>query len=314
MASWVSVLLFIIPLMLLLFGLMHFIESRRKPMLHQGVLGKLHDEQLFVRWDETSAYGYKRFDKLKRAWQSLEDNEAWYQYNLSKAGFTVIAPGARSAFRWYSRDWGKRQNPESAYYLAMMALAGLGTERDAGKAWEWLKEAGQGNIANVLTAQGIMQLRGRPVAGDPSWPVVTVTGDSRRAAVALFQQASEAGDPLACQNFGFCFEHGIGVEANLETAISYYLVAAEQEMTASQYRLSMLYEKLGELSDAYVWSHVAAQCAESEIADNRSQRLFDLLPEQEREWARLSASASTQRILGPRMARLYAASRLIRSI
>ena len=46
--------------------------------------------------------------------------------------------------------------------------------------------------------------------------------DADTRAAALFRKAADAGNPLAAYNLGYCYEHGIGVSASIDQALTWY--------------------------------------------------------------------------------------------
>ena len=304
--------LFILGLLAVTFSVMFWLERRRKPLLFATFQDKLHYERLFTCWDDASAREYKRYSTLKGAWQGLSEREIWYRYNLSRVGFSAVGSSASSAYRWYLKQFRKTQDAEAACYLGLMCLTGAGTEQSGETAYTLLQQAGQGGVANALTAQELMLLRELPVK--ERWPTFDGIGNREEEAVSLFRQTSTRGDPVASLNLAFCFEQGVGVEANAEMAMEHYLVAANKGEPAAQYRLSLLYETWADLSQAYTWAFVAAACSESDIARNRYQSLGRQMHEAELARAHQLATHTANRILAPRMQALVKAARLIRTL
>ena len=60
-------------------------------------------------------------------------------------------------------------------------------------------------------------------------------------AIPLLEKAAELGNAESQYNLGYCYQAGIGVEQNTETAIKWYSKSAEQGWNDGLYQMMMAY-------------------------------------------------------------------------
>lgn len=63
---------------------------------------------------------------------------------------------------------------------------------------------------------------------------------SQQVDIAVLQQQAEAGDALAQLNLGAAYDNALGVERDVQQAIYWYQLAAEQGLAEAQYNLAHL--------------------------------------------------------------------------
>lgn len=61
---------------------------------------------------------------------------------------------------------------------------------------------------------------------------------------SLYQRGSKAEHASAKNGLGYCYQYGIGVEQNYQTAFDYYKSAADQGDPSAQYHLAVLIENI----------------------------------------------------------------------
>ena len=81
--------------------------------------------------------------------------------------------------------------------------------------------------------------QGNPDAQNSMGKVFSAMQENTKA-IGWYQKAAEQGAPEAQHNLGHCFEHGIGVENDLEHASHWYYQAATQGSNASNSSLIRL--------------------------------------------------------------------------
>lgn len=76
---------------------------------------------------------------------------------------------------------------------------------------------------------------------------------------AVWRYTAPTGHPSSQYMMGHMHRVGLGVEADLRTAFQWYARAAIQDVAAAQYRIGVIYLRLGRLSDALGWWTKAAK-------------------------------------------------------
>jgi len=157
------------------------------------------------------------------------DEQAFYWYSIAAAKQSAIGynglgncyrigagvtPDADKAFESYKKasDAG---SPEGDYNLANCYLSGVGAERDPKKAMELMLRAADGGIAEAAVLAGMNLIYGEVVPQD------TERGHE------YLQRAMQAQTPAAFAALGECYRDGLGVEADIDTAIDLFEMAAE---------------------------------------------------------------------------------------
>ena len=91
-------------------------------------------------------------------------------------------------------------------------------------------------------------------------------------AVSILVSNAEAGDPEAQNDLGYCYQHGEGVETDLEEAVKWYKLAAEAGNAEARNNLGYCYQ-YGEgvetdLEEAVKWYKLAAEAGNAEARNN----------------------------------------------
>lgn len=104
---------------------------------------------------------------------------------------------------------------KAAYYLGSMYLNGRGVTKDESLALKWVRAAAAAGEAEGFFLMGTIYARG-------------LAGQDRndRGALRFYEQAADAGSTRAYWQLGIRYEQGIGVEADVRSAIAWYQRAA----------------------------------------------------------------------------------------
>lgn len=133
------------------------------------------------------------------------------------------------------------QNDEfAAVWLAQAFLMGEKVEADYQRAETLLKNANENGSLLAQTFLAIEYLSGKKLS------------KQRDQAIAMLRDAVEQGDPIAMAELGDCYEFGIGVEADPNTALKYYQESLEmgfEDVEPAFKRVSAQLKKSGGLFD-----------------------------------------------------------------
>ena len=173
--------------------------------------------------------------------------------NASKAPET--AHTMQEAHKWFLKA-ARRGYAPAEVNLAVLSLAGWGTEANAGEALYWLHMAAQQGYAPAIFDLGILYLGGCGVRRDYA------------EAFRFFEKVALVGDRAAQTNLGYLYDQGLGVTQNRSEAAKWYHVAADQGEPRAQYNLGDLYLRgqgveLDEAA-AFAWFRKAALAGHSE--------------------------------------------------
>ena len=135
-------------------------------------------------------------------------------------------PAALSEFTYLAEEG----NPIASYYLGKIYQEGLGTPKNLVRAYNLFSAANAGYYFPATAELGKMLLEGSP----------QLPADVQQALV-LLKKAANAGESDATYELGRAYALGIGVEANLNYAYGYYLIAALKGHMKAQYALANLY-------------------------------------------------------------------------
>ena len=190
-------------------------------------LGVLYDTGFGVTQDYPRALAW--YERSGRGGNVTAMFNAAVMYDAGRG----TAPDPAAAIAWYRRsiDAGSGR---AAYNLALMYQSGSGTGRDREQAVRLYQvAAGRGVDAARMHLRELGQLHAGGAAQpsvDPAMvsfqraeQVLLTRGTAQASqAVALFRRSAEDGNALAAYNLAYCYEHGLGVPANLEQAITWY--------------------------------------------------------------------------------------------
>jgi TPR repeat protein len=157
---------------------------------------------------------------------------------------TGVARDRATAAEWY-RKAASRGMPRAAYALGLMHQAGDGVAPDRHQAVRYFRQA----LAGGVTAAGThLAALGEPVgngardrtpasdAGLAAFEraqelLLRRTPEAARQAAGLLRQAADKGDLLAAYNLAYCYDKGIGVQADWVQAYVWYGRAATSQTT-----------------------------------------------------------------------------------
>jgi TPR repeat protein len=167
--------------------------------------------------------------------------------------------------------------------LGVMYQKGLGVAQDFRKAYSWFEKAVAQNLPEAHVNLGLLYIDG-----------LGVTQDQQKA-FSLFSIAARDKLPEAHHMLGLQLYQGIGVPIDLQEALQNFKDAAVLGYPESQYMLAYLYQSgdLGkERADlAYVWSKIAGDYYNFEIAQDLNYLTTLLLDEDEQAEHALRAEA-----------------------
>ena len=147
---------------------------------------------------------------------------------------------------WY-RKAADRGVGRAAYALGLMYEAGDGVPNDRDQAVRYFRQALASGITAArshLATPGTSNERiGNDEAADRKSPkdsgaeefdraqklLLKGTPETLPAAIALLRQAADKGDPAAAYNLGYCYEKGIGTDADRQQAYAWYKQAAQSQ-------------------------------------------------------------------------------------
>ena len=225
--------------------------------------------EAFQQWTEAAAAGDPRgalfvgvlFDTGLGVGQSYPQALDWYR-RAAEAGdatgmFNVgvmydagrgVPPNPAQAASWYERAAAKGFG-RAEYNLALLYQTGTGVRASRTRAIQLFKRAADHGITAAqahLQQLGVQQSGQRNAAaparvGDPAMAdfqqaqqllLARGPADAARAA-DLFRRAAERGNALAEYDYGYCYEHGLGVQRNPEQARIWYQRAASHATDAT---------------------------------------------------------------------------------
>lgn len=118
----------------------------------------------------------------------------------------------------------------SQFSIGLIFHLGRGMRQDVAKAYDWYKKAAMQEHAPGMNNLGMMYLNGEYVA------------QNREVAFKLFEKAS-AEHAQAKDNLGQCFENGWGVEQDIGQAINFYQLAGDAGYFLGYYHAGEIFEK-----------------------------------------------------------------------
>lgn len=164
-------------------------------------------------------------------------------------------------------DWYKKAAAQgigrAAYALGLMYEAGDGVPSDREAAVRYFRQALASGITAArphlasLSSSKERARNDKVASGDPPKDngmeefgraqelLLKSTPEALPAAIALLRQAADKGDPAAAYNLGYCYENGIGAEADRQQAYVWYKRAA-QSPTSTVRRAAL--EAMGKLA------------------------------------------------------------------
>jgi len=195
-------------------------------------LGVLYDTGEGVHQDRARAFHW-----YERA-AALGDAGGMFNMAVSYDAGTGTEQNRAEAARWYGRA-AALHHGRAEYNLALMYEAGDGVPRDPAKARLLFEAAAHDGIAAAtahLPASQRVAVAMQPAGADTIFlqaqrALLSRTPQDAISAVALFRQAASRNDPaapLAQYDLAWCYENGIGVQADPQQARALYLRAAAE--------------------------------------------------------------------------------------
>lgn len=180
-----------------------------------------------------------------------------------------LAPDPQQAFKWYL-EAAQAGHAFACHMVAWMCELGKGTPSDLFSAAAWYRKAGELGEADAWAELGRMAEYGRGVPKDENaaaqyfavaaregsalgmmnlgWFMVKGKGGLAPNPVAarrLFEVASVLGNARAEGNLGYLYENGLGVTANLSTAMIKFVQSADAGDLLSQRHVAELCGPMG---------------------------------------------------------------------
>lgn len=203
-------------------------------------------------------------DMLERCMEKAEEGDDVSQYILGRCYY--YGEGVEQDFNQAVFWWTKAANQGHADAMTLLGLAyrfGLGVEVDYAKSLSLLQEAADKDCASALMNLGVCYQEGWGVEVDIEealrlYMMAAERGDvmalfniglyhhteeDYEKAIYWYRLAADKEDPLAMSNLGYCYENGLGIEANQEEAARLYRASAELGHDCAQYNLAECYEQ-----------------------------------------------------------------------
>jgi TPR repeat protein len=164
-----------------------------------------------------------------------------------------IEENKEEAFKWY------RKSAETGYAKAMLALGrmyenGIATPKNMGLAFDYYKDAADANNGYALYCVGRFFEKGL----DPDFK-----GNPNLKLAKKFYDCREAGFVLAQW-----YEAGINVDRNIEFAIDYFKIAADDGHVPSMNSLGSIYYRQKDFGDAFEWFKLAVDKGNAKAFNN----------------------------------------------
>ena len=171
---------------------------------------------------------------------------------MMASGLGVEAPDLLGAASWFSKA-AEKGDSAGMYTLAECHLFGKGVPKDPKRALELLTAASALNDPRAINLLGDLYRKGVPGIMKPNFDesvrlfyqakelgfldaqgnlgVLYIYGQGvpkdEMKAVALFRDGAEKGNPLCMYFYAMCFDGGVGIEKDPESARSWYVRAAQ---------------------------------------------------------------------------------------
>jgi TPR repeat protein len=160
------------------------------------------------------------------------NTQSFYENNLEG-----ISTDDVEASKWYQLA-ADQSCGEAQFYLAMMFRAGRGVPQDNGLAVKWHGLSRENGFGYDLREYDEVYL--------------STPGPE------MYMEEAKGGDMWAQEALGDMYYSGKGVERDLEEAVKWYLLAAEQGLKRSAFMLGIIYAKKKEDVIGYAWLHFAS--------------------------------------------------------
>ena len=159
----------------------------------------------------------------------------------------------QSACHWW-RLAAEQNDAEAQTNLGRSYDYGYGVNRDYQQLEYWTRKAAQQGYGRAISNYGTLYKR----------RLIGTISDFNQDAYNCFNKAAQKGFTIAYWRLGQCYEQGIGVAANFETAAELYLKAAQSGCPNGQFAIGLMYYNGRGVrhnidSAKYWWSRAAEQ-------------------------------------------------------
>ena len=220
----------------------------------QNMLGICYDNGYGVPKNATKAVEY--FQK------SAEQGYDSGQYNLANKyyiGTGCEKDSVKAAF-WYEKA-ATQGLAQAQHILAWGYFNGMLVNKDIKKALEWIEKAAQQGDAEIQSDAGYMYSEQSPFM-------------NYEKAIYWTQKAANQNNPPAFNNLGWFYEHGYGVDKDLNQAFTYYKKAADLDNSGGMRHVGEFYEKgwvvEKDVLEAAIWYKKAAKAGNDKAKANLS--------------------------------------------
>jgi uncharacterized protein len=146
----------------------------------------------------------------------------------------------------------KNGNPEGQYYLGMMYINGIATEKDIDDGIALLQKSAK--QSNILALNELTQIY---------FSSNTFVKKNEQLAASFAKRSADLGDAIGQYNYAYSLAYGVGVAKDEKKAIDLFLKSANQGNASAQHSLGyMNFEGIGvhkSNSQAEKWYRLAAQ-------------------------------------------------------
>ena len=220
----------------------------------QNKLGICYDNGYGVPKNAAKAVEYFK----KAAEQGLD----WGQYYLADKyymGTGCEKDSVKAAF-WFEKA-ASQGLVDAQSVLAWGYFNGIIVNKDIKKALDWIEKAAQQGDAEAQNDAGYMYLEKSPYT------------NYEKAAYWILKSVNQ-NYPVAFNNLGWLYEHGYGVEKNLNQAFTYYKKAADLDNSGGMRHVGEFYENgwvvEKDVLEAAIWYKKAAKAGNDKAKDNLS--------------------------------------------
>ncbi len=212
-------------------ALMYSLAARDGYAHAQNNLGVCFEKGQGVQQDEHAAllwYRYAAEGGYPMAWVNLGD---CYRYGRG------TEPDEKQAFACYLRA-AEGGLARAQCQVANCYFEGKMTERDITEAMKWYEKAALQGYGEAV--ERINTIRAGRTEVYNNGVAAYEAGDYEKA-VEYYSIAAACGHRGAQCNLGFCYQNGLGCEADVRTAVRYYRMAAEQDSGVAELNLALCY-------------------------------------------------------------------------
>lgn len=235
--------------------------------------------QYYIGYLYLNGYGIPQDTKKAVAYleKSVDQN-----YDLAQAlmGYlynegSIVRKNKRKAIDLYEKA-AEQGNASALLNLGVAYYTGDGVEKNTKKALDYFSKVSPKEKPIVAKYIGDIYLNDKALA-DPNKAFVS------------YLTAAKAGDIGAYHVLGYMYQHGIGVNTNMQDALKFYLYAAAQNYAPSQYALGVIYANGDggiprDIYKAFAWLSLASEQDMPE-ALKAKQTLFDNMSLSDRDRA-----------------------------